>query len=102
MNKESAKKAVASQTFGEVYVAGRLTLWGVGDLKELLLTDIEKNTDLVIRLSANDEIDIAGVQVLIAARKSAKLRGGNVSLTAVLPESMEDWLNRAGINMEFE
>ena len=101
MNKTGTTKTVASPV-REVNVAGRLTVWGAGDLKDLLLSEVDRGTDLVIQLAANDEIDVAGVQALMAARRSAKLRGQNVSLPEPLPKSMQDWLKRAGISTELQ
>ena len=102
MDKAGMKKTKASPAHGEVNVAGRLTGWGVNDLKDLLLTEMEKGTDLLIQMATNDEMDVSGVQVLMAAQRSAKLRGQTLSLPEVLPESMQDWLKRAGISTIFQ
>lgn len=101
MNKIGTTKTVASPV-REVNVAGRLTVWGTNDLKDLLLTEMEKGTDLLIQVASNDEMDISGVQVLMAAQRSAKLRGQKVSLPEVLPESMQDWLEKAGVSLDIQ
>ena len=53
-------------------------------------------------MATNDDIDVSGAQVLIAAQRAAKLRGQKVLLPEVLPESMQGWLERAGISNEFQ
>ena len=102
MDKAGMTRTTASPALREVNVAGRLTVWGVNDLRDLLLTEMEKGKDLLIQMASSDEMDVSGLQVLVAAQRSAELRGQKMSLPEVLPDSMQAWLKRAGIQLNFK
>lgn len=53
-------------------VAGRLTVWGAADLRDELLSSVKPHTTVEVELAAQDEIDVAGLQVLVAAANRAE------------------------------
>ena len=89
-----------NQQVKELNVAGRLTIWGAGDLKELLLREMGTSSDLVLQMADNDEIDMAGAQVLLAARQSAMACSQQLVFPEELPESIQIWLGRAALSIQ--
>ena len=82
-----------------VNLAGRLTIWGVEDLRKILLDELDKGGDLVLSLAPHDEIDAAGFQLLAAAGKSAVKRNRKLTVQEPLPAYFTDWMTRAGLDI---
>jgi anti-anti-sigma factor len=62
-------------------IEGELTIYQVADLKPSLLAELDQYSALEIDLSAVTEIDTAGFQLLMAAKKSAESRGKKLILS---------------------
>ena len=101
MKKATRTRKAAPKT-RDLSVAGKLTIRGASDLRELLLNEISDGADLRLKMAKNDEMDVAGVQVLLAAAQSAKSSSARIRLPEHLPASIESWLTRAGIAMKGE
>ncbi|WP_292936740.1 STAS domain-containing protein [Noviherbaspirillum sp.] len=61
---------------------GEMTIYQAAELKQLLLTSLAQCQTLEIDLSAITEIDAAGVQLLIAAKKAALAAQKDIRLAA--------------------
>ena len=68
MNAENKRKDGARS----LRVEGEMTIYQAAALKETLQAALEQCAELDINLSAVGEIDTAGVQLLIAAKKAAQ------------------------------
>lgn len=71
---------------------GDLTVFAAAEVKERLLNALELNPNLTIDASAVNEVDGAGIQLLIAAKLEAQQRGGSITLqdtSAQLQEAID-------------
>jgi anti-anti-sigma factor len=73
MNAEIERKDPARPD-GLLCIEGEMTIYQATELKQSLLAFLEQGDQLEIDLSAVTEIDTAGVQLLIAAGKTAEAR----------------------------
>ena len=65
-----------------VTVAVEMTIGRAADLKNELLAALSGCTDVEINLAAVDEIDSAGIQLLVLAKREAVAAGKRLRLTA--------------------
>jgi anti-anti-sigma factor len=63
-------------------LSGELTIYHAADLKQALLPFAADAGALALDLSGVTDIDSAGIQVLLAARRTLAARGATVRLTA--------------------
>ena len=63
-------------------LAGELTIYHAADLKHALLPLAAPGGDWALDLSGVTDIDSAGIQVLLAARRTLAARGAQLRLTA--------------------
>lgn len=66
----------------ELELRGPLTLRHAAGIRDRLLVAITQNSRLAVSLRDDDEVDVSFVQILLAARLSARLAGGHLRLTA--------------------
>lgn len=85
MNAEKKRKDDARP----LRVEGEMTIYQADALKQTLLTALKERRELDIDLSAVTEIDAAGVQLLIAAKKAAQAAHKELRLTAHSAAVME-------------
>ena len=81
MNAETARKDGARPSH-PLRIEGELTIYQAAELKPLLAAALQQGDVLEIDLSAIGEIDTAGIQLLIAAKKSAQAAGKQLRLVA--------------------
>jgi anti-anti-sigma factor len=62
-------------------VEGEMTIFRASELKAAMLTEIERAQEVEIDLSRVSEIDSAGLQLMIAAKLEAILRGKQLRFT---------------------
>ena len=62
-------------------IEGELTIYTVGELKERILGTLLANDELEMDLSAVEEFDAAGLQLLIVAKKGASALNRKFHLT---------------------
>jgi hypothetical protein len=75
-----------------------LTVSRVGELRDLLLATIGDERTVEIEIPDGDDIDVAGVQILLAAQKSARARNdARVGITA--SGETTEWLHSAGLRI---
>lgn len=63
-------------------IDGELNIYRAAELKELLLTPLYQGISLEVDLSAVSEVDTAGVQLLMLAKRTAKGQGCELRLVA--------------------
>ncbi len=80
-----------------VSLTGRLTVGTVMSGREELLAAIHRNVRVVVHIDPHCDVDVAGVQLLMAARDLAHRK--RVALTLASPASgaLLDVIHRAGI-----
>jgi anti-anti-sigma factor len=75
---------------------GELTIYRAAELKPLLLQRPDGDAALALDLSQVSEIDTAGVQLLLLARREAALQGRGFGIAAVSP-AVADALELLGL-----
>lgn len=63
-------------------IEGELSVYRAAELKQTLLEQLETSTRLELDLSAVDDIDTAGLQLLLLARREARQREGGLRIVA--------------------
>lgn len=66
-------------------IEGEMTIYRAESLKTELLTLLDKGPQIAIDLSRVSELDTAGLQLLIMAKKECTARGGELQLLAHSP-----------------
>lgn len=62
-------------------IEGEMSIYKADELKTTLLSALGKDTTLEIDLSGVTELDTAGLQLLMLAKKTAQAAGGDLRLT---------------------
>jgi anti-anti-sigma factor len=80
-------------------LAGELTIYEVGEAKAQLGPELDRHRSLQLNLSGLEELDTAGVQVLVWLKQEARRRGVALGFTAHSPAVIEvfDLLQVAGL-----
>lgn len=78
-----------NQHSGRVAIAGELTIYTALELKDKLLADLLKTTELELDLSAVGEFDAAGLQLLVMIKKEAEVLGKVLRITEHSPVVVE-------------
>jgi ABC-type transporter Mla MlaB component len=65
---------------GEVVLSGELTIRRVAEIRKMLLTLVEQNASMVIRIDETVEVDPASLQLLCSAHRTATSAGKCLSL----------------------
>jgi anti-anti-sigma factor len=72
-----------------VRIEGEMTIYRANDLKRDIVGCLERAADIELDLSGVTELDTAGVQLLLLARREADHRGGVARITALSPAVQE-------------
>jgi anti-anti-sigma regulatory factor len=80
----------------EIAFEQRLTLSTVAADKERILSSLSDGASVVIDLAAATEVDIAFIQLIEVARRSAPQLGASLSLASPAPGPVRDVLERGG------
>jgi anti-anti-sigma factor len=80
-------------------IDGELNIYRATELKELLLTPFYQGVSLEVDLSGVSEVDTAGVQLLMLAKRTAKEQGCELRLAAHSPAVVDvfELLDLAGV-----
>jgi anti-sigma B factor antagonist len=81
-------------------IEGELTVFTAHALKDRLMAALAQSTTLQVDLSGVSEVDGAGVQLLLAAKREAQQRGGTLALIGHPPQLIEA-LELADLAREF-
>jgi anti-anti-sigma factor len=82
---------------GGLVLEGELTIQGAAELKALLLAGLAKTGRLTVDLSAVTAIDLAAIQLLTAAARSAEARGGRLAIVDRTAAVVRPVLEAAGM-----
>jgi anti-anti-sigma factor len=74
---------------GALRLSGELTIYHAAEIKQPLLTMLQSGNELEIDLSGISEIDTAGFQLLMLAKRETDRTGGNLRLTSHSPAVLE-------------
>lgn len=80
-------------------VAGSMTIYEAGDLRDAFLEEFAEKGKLVLDLEAVTECDTAGLQLLCAARVTAETETRTFRIEAV-SDAVQDALGAAGLTLE--
>jgi anti-sigma B factor antagonist len=72
----------ASGQNGPLRLDGEMTIYRAAELKQALLAAIDGAASLALDLSGVTEIDSAGLQLLMLAKRTAQSKGGDLHLAA--------------------
>ena len=62
-------------------IEGELTIYRAAELKDALIAPLASGATLEVDLAGVTELDTAGLQLLMLAKKCAQAQGGNLRLT---------------------
>jgi anti-anti-sigma factor len=79
----------AEDTVGHIGIKGELNIYTAAALQQLLLDALNAGSQVEVDLSEVGEMDCAGLQLLIAARREAARQGKPLRLTASSPVVLE-------------
>ena len=89
MSAVKKRKGPVSPEVSRLPIEGEMTIYRAAELKETLVEAIDRGAQLEIDLSAVTEVDTAGVQLLVLARKLAQSKQQELRLTAHSPAVLE-------------
>jgi ABC-type transporter Mla MlaB component len=78
-------------------LSGLLTIRTIGEAKKAILESLGENQALMIAISSDADIDIAGIQVILSAQIYAQGASKHLSLAAPLSGRALSTLERAGM-----
>ena len=90
-------KSRRKQTVTELASDGRVTILGVSELQQELLTHWEQQTPVALTMSDDEAIDLAGAQLIIAAIRAAGRDRREFAIPDPLPSAVQEWTARAGL-----
>ncbi len=79
-----------------IVIEGELNIYTAMEMKDTLLAGLLTNEELELDLSAVDEFDAAGLQLLIMAKQGATALGRTLKITGHTPVVL-DILNLSGL-----
>lgn len=74
---------------GKLEIEGEMTIYRAHELKQVLISALDKNSSVEINLSKVSEIDSAGVQLLILAKRHAQQHSLSLALIAHSPAVLD-------------
>ena len=89
MSAVKKRKGTVSPEAPKLPVEGEMTIYRATELKQILVDAVNGGQDLEIDLSAVTEIDTAGVQLLMLAKKLAQSKQQQLHLTGHSPAVLE-------------
>jgi anti-anti-sigma factor len=72
-----------------VYIEGEMTIYRAAEIKQTLLAPIVESAVVEFDLSKVTELDSAGVQLLMLAKRTAQAKHGDVRLVAHSPAVLD-------------
>lgn len=89
---------IKSKNSSQILLTGSLVLGEVENVLEKLKVAVEKYSKIELQLRSIDEIDMSGVQLIIAFKKKMNKLNKTVSIVIELSEEKEKLLERAGLS----
>lgn len=72
-----------------IAIDGELNIYRAGDLKTLLLGELQRSSSLEVDLAGVTEVDSAGLQVLMLAKQAARAEQRELRLTGHSPAVLD-------------
>lgn len=69
-------------------------------LKDGILAAFKKNSEVRLDISEVEDIDITGIQIIIAARKEAEKNGKSFFITGKIPNAIEEFIASSSIKLD--
>lgn len=69
-------------------------------LRDELLEAFKKTSEIRLDISDVDDIDITGIQIIIAARKEADKNGKSFFITGKIPKAIEEFITASSITLD--
>jgi len=85
MKSSNKRKIYHTNGITAMRIEGEMNIYRAGELKKLLHPTLSHKGVLEVDLSVVTELDTAGLQLLVLAKKSAQARDGSLRLTARSP-----------------
>ncbi len=95
-------KASENEKVANIIVQGDVTLRWVGEIKAPLIDALKKYQEFKINFVNMTALDLAGVQTIIALKKSAKQEQKKITTLAELDENTEQLLINNGFSKLFD
>ncbi len=93
---DSASDSGAAAGDGPLALTGRLTINEAETVRDALLNHMARCDTLTLDLGALEAVDVAGLQLLISARRSAERAGKTLRLAAAPGAALLEALTAAG------
>lgn len=81
----------------EVSLSGELTIKRAVEFKKKLSDLLDRYNEVTLKAESISNIDLTGLQLIQAAKKTAAGKGKKLSLSVSLTEEIEILLDRAGV-----
>lgn len=86
-------------TFSTVKWQGTAGIEEAHSLKDELLKAFQNSNGILLDISEVEDIDITGIQVIVAARKEAEKQGKQFYITGNVPESISEFISKSSITL---
>jgi anti-anti-sigma factor len=92
MNPETEQK----KEVPTIVLCGELTVQQVHEVKDMFLAQLSPERSLHLDLAQVNSIDVAGLQLLCSAHRTAQTRGGDIHFSFPLPAAFRQAVRIAG------
>lgn len=69
-------------------------------LRDELIEAFKKTTEVRLDISNVDDIDITGIQIIVAARKEADKNGKGFFVIGQIPDAIKEFINASSITLD--
>jgi anti-anti-sigma factor len=94
----AGRKTKQTDTDTVTTLEGALTIQQAGELKELLLRSLDGTERVTLNLEAATDIDIAGLQILCSAYRTAVTGSKSMVLAGGLPDAIKKAIEDGGFS----
>ena len=94
-----SKQKVGGIKFTKITIEGELTLSNALAVKEELITLLNKNDSLEVDCKSIQQIDLSGIQLLLALKQSAISQNKTIKLECDLPDDISKIIKNSGFDL---
>ncbi len=69
-------------------------------LRDEILEAFKKNPKVLLDISEVDDIDITGIQIIIAARREAEKKGNSFYIIGKIPKAIAEFITASSITLD--
>jgi len=91
---------MADKKFVTVKWRGTVGIEQAHKLKDELIEAFNKNSEIRLDISKVEDIDITGIQIIVAARKEAEKVGKAFFITGKIPKAIEEFITASSITLD--